>query len=278
LIILNLALAEFFWSFFNLVLAVVNLTTKYEQRRSFDCIYRGSFQIFAGASISWSVGFAIYILAEFTLRFQNTKSLFKFLVVFCWLIPVAIELVFVLRSENSLLCHPDMNLHMFLWGGFILLSFAFNTFSYIMTICKYYDTIKKNPNIANLPSLKKVRLPLRLSLYILVFLFSFSPNVTNTIISYIRGHYCTGDTFILILEIFNDLSGTFNCIVYGFISKSLRRNYTKSSGIIYFLLSPILLIPIIIWRISRKIQEKKMKRFGCEFQPISTKEDDIYDE
>eukprot|EP01102_Stenamoeba_stenopodia_P008709 TRINITY_DN2532_c0_g1_i1.p1 TRINITY_DN2532_c0_g1~~TRINITY_DN2532_c0_g1_i1.p1 ORF type:complete len:408 (-),score=56.25 TRINITY_DN2532_c0_g1_i1:68-1291(-) len=93
-----------------------------------------------------------------------------------------------------------------------------------------------------------IPIPLRLGMYLLVFFCCWGFDVITFAMLY---NGCDIFTLNVLAFAVANMQGIFDCIVYGLISTPLRRNYTWTSGIVTFLLGPLLVVPAMFLRMVK---------------------------
>jgi hypothetical protein len=78
-----------------------------------------------------------------------------------------------------------------------------------------------------------MQLPMRLSIYLFAFILCWSVNTVFIVLCYYATDYCSNYWLEIVNMIFLYATGFVNCIVYGFTSKTIRRNYTFYQAVGY---------------------------------------------
>jgi len=233
---------------------------------TFVCVFRGLYQFFSSASITWTAIFAVYLFMSVYCdpRYILYQHLFKVFSLFGWAIPAILDVsLLYLRDPNTLYCFPKMPFQLLLWGNFILIGCAFNGIMYLIVKRRYSYLAKA------MPSLKSTPVSTKLSGYLLAFMCCESFNIASIVLNYLHGTFCS----IFWLSIGSSLTlnsaGTLNCIVYGLTNKMVRE-YSTGSAIFHFFFSPILLIPyFFVWICSPKgTPERQLITVTGEQQPL----------
>jgi hypothetical protein len=139
---------------------------------------------------------------------------------------------------------------------------------------KYFGTLKM------VPSLDRTVLSLRLSLFVLAFLLCWSFNVVSMIIDYSKVSFCEVYWLAVVFNLFLNSSGTLNCLVYGITTKTIRANYTLWTGLGWFIISPLCIIPFGVaraWKRHKKPEKKRMQAIDQVMYKSLPKEESSYE-
>jgi len=246
-----IAIADLFLAcelFVSGVLRTIHTSTYVFGSYDLTCALRGIETFFAAKTVCWTCIFSLHLVLCFHShnKYSSPRLLLSIAFhLFTWVLPLVFTLLgFLFRASESSYCMaPIINPA---WLAFLLATFLFNFVSYIYVLYRYYFALKMSPALRKLPSLQKSKLPLKLSLYLVAFLLIWAPNIAFTFYPLLWSSTCDFFWLDMIGLCTMSLSGALNCLAYGIANSAMRKNYTWAQFIGYFLVAPVLVIPLLI--------------------------------
>ncbi len=153
-----------------------------------SCVLRDLETFFIPSSICWTCVFSVNLLLSFygnnKVNHQSHLISLQYTQPKTWLSVVFHLLSFLLSAGSTILsnylrlptdpsCYESSEYFFIVFSAFGV-AVLFNLISYILVVNKYWFALKNSPALQKLESLKSTRVPLKLSLYLLVFLISWS--------------------------------------------------------------------------------------------------------
>ncbi len=135
-----------------------------------------------------------------------------------------------------------------------------------MVVCRYVNALKASPALSKLESLQKTKLPIKLSLYVLVFMVSWTGGINSCRMYYskdilfffwrITNSPCNMFVLSMVTRSTMAFTGGLNAIAYGIANSTLRKNYTWWQLVYNMILSPLLLVPYFLWYLCKAADKK----------------------
>eukprot|EP01113_Clastostelium_recurvatum_P049686 TRINITY_DN9249_c1_g1_i3.p1 TRINITY_DN9249_c1_g1~~TRINITY_DN9249_c1_g1_i3.p1 ORF type:complete len:358 (-),score=51.56 TRINITY_DN9249_c1_g1_i3:44-1030(-) len=267
-LVIYLALGDYFWAVSELVTFGLLLYNPDMFTWPVCVVMRVIFQFFASSTIFWTCCIAIFMFMNIFFYQKMTVEVFdKAMIVFkiiSWGIP-AITCITVVagkmlyQSHPMLLCEIREPFHFLVWFFPLMIVMAIAVVIYAILLRHLHVSMKleqeaykqRNHMYHPLEEPKNIvrksssNVSFRLSLYIVVFILSWSLNIIDYGIQYFTG--CSYFGILLVSNTMLQAQGFMDCIVYGLTNKNLRQKYDGFiPGIIAFLFSPLLIVPIVL--------------------------------
>eukprot|EP01113_Clastostelium_recurvatum_P007116 TRINITY_DN13292_c0_g1_i1.p1 TRINITY_DN13292_c0_g1~~TRINITY_DN13292_c0_g1_i1.p1 ORF type:complete len:243 (+),score=3.92 TRINITY_DN13292_c0_g1_i1:163-891(+) len=184
----------------------------------------------------------------------HRKSLLFIFHVFSWGFPLVTCFVvvwggYLFHSPMMLICIPREPYQFIFWFFPLLIVMLITSFIYIRMIVKLNSQFSL---VTRSTSFSQKYVNFRLTLYIAVFLFCWTPNFANYVVDYFKG--CTYYPLLLTANFIMNIQGLLDCLVYSFSNSDVRKNYTKRKGLLIFVVSPLLVVPVFFRYIFYRIR------------------------
>jgi hypothetical protein len=233
-------------------------------------ITRGTQQLFTYCTVFFTVCIAVHLVLQVFTRIshEDSRKDKKYFLTFFFiglLLAVALDtttLLLPIQVTSTGWCVEQEPYHFMFWFGPIAFSYLICTVCYVVIIAKYVTRFGCTRS-----DKMTVVLPLKLTLYIAVFLLTWSLDFLDYIFKFIDKPL--PPWFSVVVNLFVNSQGSFNFLVYGMLNRGLRKQYTFKRGVLVFIIGPFLL-PLVFIRWLKRMLEQETVPFEPLIDPYST--------
>jgi len=254
-----LAIADFGWGLTVILTYLILLINTNAYGFGVCVLFRALFQLFAGASVFWTFCISVFLYVRFL--WPQLESIYLWIAfhLFSWGIPLLFIIILAaggwFSSSALKICYPVEPYHTYFWFVPITGVFVCTFIVYLFLILRISIIVgRKNKQTKQDNYKLSVSLGVRVSLYLLVLLISWSLDIIESFMAEFK--LCTAYfglllSYIILLQ----LQGLFDAIVFGATNKQFRQYFAKQrlwQKLINLLFAPILLLPALLRFMYRK--------------------------